>query len=126
MWQAAAIALGGAFGALSRFALNGWALRVFPGFAPAGTLIANVLGCLMIGAMMAAIRERDWLSPGVQSLVVTGFLGSLTTFSTFGYQTTELLEEQQVRSALLNVVMNLFGGLAAVWLGVKLTRALMA
>ncbi|REJ71822.1 MAG: fluoride efflux transporter CrcB [Planctomycetota bacterium] len=126
MWQAAAIALGGALGALSRFALNGWALRVFPGFAPAGTLIANLLGCLLIGAVMAIVQDRDWLSRSAQSLMVTGFLGSLTTFSTFGYQTVELLEGQQVRTAFLNVAVNLLVGLAAVWLGLRITRGLVS
>ncbi|REJ94703.1 MAG: fluoride efflux transporter CrcB [Planctomycetota bacterium] len=126
MWQAAAIALGGALGALSRFALNGWALRVFPGFAPAGTLIANLLGCLLIGAVMAIVHDRDWLSRSAQSLMVTGFLGSLTTFSTFGYQTVELLEGQQVRTAFLNVAVNLLVGLAAVWLGLRITRGLVS
>jgi CrcB protein len=106
MWQLLAVGAGGAIGAIGRFAVNGWAQRQFPAFAPAGTLIVNVAGCLAIG-------------------IVTGILGGLTTFSAFGLQTVELALDQQLRQCLLNIAANLILGCAAVWAGLALTRALL-
>ena len=126
MWQLAAVGLGGCLGAIARYAINGWADRQFPAFLPAGTLVANVLGCLMIGIVMALVHDRKWFSPEVQSLIVTGFLGSLTTFSTFGYQTVELFEEQRFRAGLFNLFANLLAGFTAVAFALWLTRKLLA
>ena len=116
------VAIGGALGAVSRYAVNGWAQRQFPAFAPAATLIVNVAGCFAIGIVMALLKERQSHVREIQALVVTGFLGGLTTFSAFGYQTVELLLEQQVQRALLNVAANVLLGCGAVWLGLVLTR----
>ncbi|MBL8851715.1 MAG: fluoride efflux transporter CrcB [Planctomycetaceae bacterium] len=116
------VAIGGALGAVSRYAVNGWAQRQFPTFAPTATLIVNVIGCLAIGIVMALLKERQTHAREIQALVVTGFLGGLTTFSAFGYQTVELLVEQQVQRALLNVAANVLLGCGAVWLGLVLTR----
>lgn len=122
LMQAAFVALGGGLGALSRFAVNGWAQRQFPGFAPSATLIVNVAGCLLIGVVMALLRERPSHARELQALIVTGFLGGLTTFSAFGYQTVELLEGQQVSRAMLNVFANVLLGCGAVWLGIVIAR----
>ena len=123
--QAALVALGGAIGSVLRFAVNGWALRHYPGFAPAGTLIVNVTGCLVIGMLMAALRDRPAHARDMQALLVTGVLGGFTTFSAFGYQTVELLEEQQLRRALLNVLANVCGGCLAAWLGIAITHRIL-
>lgn len=123
--QAALVAFGGAIGSVLRFAVNGWAQRHFPGFAPAGTLIVNLAGCLAIGIIMAALRERPAPARDLQALLVTGVLGGFTTFSAFGYQTIELLEEQQLRRALFNVLANVLLGCLAAWLGITITRRLL-
>ena len=114
MWQLAAVGLGGCLGAIARYVINGWADRHFPAFLPAGTMLANVLGCLLIGIVMAVVMhdtDRKWLSLEAQSLIVTGFLGSLTTFSTFGYQTIQLFEEQRLRAGMFNLFANLVAGI---------------
>lgn len=126
MWQLLAVGAGGAIGAIGRFAVNGWAQRQFPAFAPAGTLIVNVAGCLAIGIVMGIVHQRTWLSREWQAFLVTGILGGLTTFSAFGLQTVELALDQQLRNSLLNVAANLILGCAAVWAGLALTRALLA
>lgn len=122
MWQLAAVGAGGCLGAIARYAINGWTERQIPTFLPAGTLVANVLGCLLIGVVMVLVHDRKWFSPEAQSLIVTGFLGSLTTFSTFGYQTVELFEEQRIRAALFNLFANITIGFAAVGLAIWFTR----
>lgn len=126
MWQVVAVGTGGALGAICRFAVNGWAQRQFPSFAPAGTLIVNVTGCLAIGIAMAIAHERTWFTREWQAFLVAGVLGGLTTFSAFGLQTVELALEQQLRASLINVAANVVLGCAAVWLGLAVTRSFLS
>lgn len=113
-----AIGLGGAVGALSRFALNELVVRKFPESAYWGTFTVNFLGCLLIGFLMTIIAENQKAFPEwLFFLLVTGFLGSLTTFSTFGYQTMDLILKARVLEAVISVSANLFLGLIAVIIG---------
>lgn len=120
--QLFAVASGGAIGAVSRFLLNSWAVKMWPRFVPAGTLLVNVLGCLLIGIFVAAFETRGRDSQWVRAFLVTGLLGSLTTFSTFGYQTVELAREGSSKLALFNVIANLAVGMPAVLLGLWLGK----
>ncbi|QDU80998.1 Putative fluoride ion transporter CrcB [Polystyrenella longa] len=114
----AAIGLGGCLGAISRFYLNDLVVKRFPEAPYWGTFTVNVLGCLIIGFLMAIVSEHQKSFPvWLYLLLITGFLGSLTTFSTFGFQTVELLREQRVWEALLSVGANLLCGLVAVVVG---------
>ncbi len=117
-WQQCLVVGGGGFlGAIARFALSREVVRVAgERFAHAGTLAVNVVGCLLIGWCLVWVEEHQppaWM----KGLAVTGFLGSLTTFSTFGYETVELLRESRTADALWNVSTNLAVGLAAVVAG---------
>ncbi len=113
-----AIALGGACGALARYALSAWMIRRFP----MGTLFVNVLGCLLIGLIVAGLQHNTSVSPAVRGFLIIGFLGSLTTFSTFGFQSIELLLDGHPKLSLLNVFANVLIGFAAVWIGLALGR----
>jgi len=115
MIQLLAIGLGGFLGAITRYAVHTWALRL--GTFPCGTLIVNVTGCFLMGVIYTVAREREDVSANVQSFLTFGFLGSLTTFSTFGGETIELLRQDHLFQALANVALNLFLGLIAVGLG---------
>lgn len=84
---------------------------------PWATLLVNVLGCLVLGALMVWVARTDDLAPRVRAFVGVGLLGSLTTFSTFGVETVELAREGHTGGALLNVALNLGVGLAAVLVG---------
>jgi CrcB protein len=119
------VAVGGGAGAVARHLVNWWMHRWFPpGGFPAATFAVNVVGCFLIGLIMAAL-ENARLQPGanqtglreLQLLLVTGVLGGLTTFSTFGYETVELARQSNPRMATWNVVASVVLGLAAVWLG---------
>ncbi len=116
------VGLGGAIGAIARYGLSGWVQRSVDTF-PLGTLTVNVLGCLVLGAMMTLVEERSALSPNTRLFLGIGLLGSFTTFSTFGFETLELLRDREYTSALLSVGGNVGVGLVAVVLGRTIVRA---
>ncbi|MAG92294.1 MAG: fluoride efflux transporter CrcB [Planctomycetaceae bacterium] len=122
-----AVGVGGFVGAVLRFLLSGLPQRLvlekFGRVLPVGTLLVNVIGCLLIGVLMSLVLEQK-LTGSLRYLLITGCLGSLTTFSTFGWETLELLREEQFQLAFLNVAANVLVGLFAVWAGFSLMRAL--
>jgi CrcB protein len=87
-------------------------------------MAVNVLGCLLIGAVMALIADYRALSLQMQYFLVTGILGGFTTFSAFAYETVQLLHSGAVGLALLNIAGNVVVGCAAVWAGHALVRFL--
>lgn len=112
-----AVAVGGSIGAVARYLMTLGIQRIVPtSFAAVGTLCVNVLGCLLIGLMMA-LAEREAVSPTMKLVIVTGLLGSLTTFSTFGFETVELARAGRMPAAFANVGVNLLLGLPCVLLG---------
>lgn len=115
------VALGGALGAIARYALAGLIKRA--GALPYGTLAVNVLGSLLIGfflghELLAAEAAHDW-----RLFLVPGFLGAFTTFSAFSYETFALLAKNDFHLAGLNIALNLSLGLAGVWVGYTLGKA---
>jgi len=111
-----AIGSGGFAGAIARYLLSHWAHRVLKLAFPVGTLLVNLLGCFLIGLLVTLIETRQVFSPAVRLLLITGFLGSLTTFSTFGFETVELVRVGSYGAALLNALANVILGVAAVML----------
>lgn len=124
MRELLAVGLGGFAGAVARYSLAGWVQQWSGARFPAGTFVVNLLGCFAIGAFMAAAQERLPLPPETRLFVTLGFLGSFTTFSTFGYETLELLRAGDFGRALLNVAGQVVLGLSAVALGAAAVRAL--
>lgn len=121
------IGLGGCLGAIARYLLSGFAHRFYTGGTfPLGTLLVNVLGCLAIGAAMGLIEDKGGLGPATRFVFVIGFLGSFTTFSSFGYETVELLRDGQWQGAGFNALANFGLGVGAVLLGRLAVRAVTA
>ncbi len=121
-----AVALGGAFGAVSRYLISGWVARLtHESPFPYGTLAVNVTGSFLLGLMMGLGGEgRLMLPPAVRVVLGIGFLGAFTTFSTFSYETIEALRIGDFRVAIGNTVISVVTALAACWLGLELgTRA---
>lgn len=112
------VAAGGATGAVARY-LAGLALYrvVAPERFPIATLVVNVLGCFAIGVAGELPALRSVTTPELRLLLVVGFLGAFTTYSTFGAETVLLARGGEVVKALWNVALHLGGGLAAVALG---------
>jgi CrcB protein len=107
-----AVAAGAVLGAWLRWYLVGEFNAALP-YLPLGTLMANIGGGLMIGLAIAFLMNSPQLHPNVRLFVVTGFLGALTTFSSFSAESLELLHAGRYGWALAHSAAHLFGSLAA-------------
>ena len=118
------ICLAGAAGTGVRYVIALWAAQRFGSAFPYGTLIVNLAGCFAIAAVMHVALTLAW-SPTVRSAIAIGFLGGLTTYSSFNYETTRLLDEGSPGVAALNVAVTLIGAFVAGWLGMICARQLL-
>ena len=110
-----AICIGASLGALARWGLGLW---LNPGAAiPLGTLAANLIGGYLVGLAMAWFAQQPDLSPAWRLFVITGFLGGLTTFSTFSAEVVSLMQQGRIGMALATSGLHLAGSLAATWAG---------
>ncbi len=116
------IGIGGFFGAISRAYLTGFFSKHIAFHQVAiGTLSVNVLGSFIMGVLFAFF-EGSTLSPETKSLLSTGFLGALTTYSTFALESFIMLQSGQYFNFALNVTLNLLGTISAVALGFYLVH----
>ena len=116
------IGIGGAIGAISRFGIAQFAKRFSAGPFPLGTLIANLAGCFLIGMLLGS-GQADKSEP-LRLGVGVGFLGALTTFSTFGAETIKNVQDGNWGVAASNISANLILGLACVALGIVVAKKL--
>lgn len=116
------IGAGGFFGAVARYALGQAVAGVWNGNYPLGTFAINLAGCFLLGWFMTLSLERLALAPHIRLGVATGFLGALTTFSTYAYEALALFERGLAGHAIAYVVASVLLGLAAVWLGTAAAR----
>jgi CrcB protein len=116
------IALGSAIGGVSRYLLGGLIQRWLDTTFPAGTLLVNVSGSFLLGAILRYAIETPTLSPEVRALLTVGFCGGYTTFSTFSYETVALLQDGQWARAGLYVGASILLSLIGVFLGFGLAR----
>ncbi|HET6231473.1 MAG TPA: fluoride efflux transporter CrcB [Longimicrobiaceae bacterium] len=110
------VALGGALGAVVRFALGSWVLHHAGDGFPWPTLLINVTGSLLLGWLLRTFPAAD-AAPVARALLAVGFCGAYTTFSTFGYETLTLLEARSYAAAAGYVASSVLLGLAAVATG---------
>lgn len=112
------VGVGGFLGAVSRYLLSRYVQRLFPGSSfPLGTLLVNSLGCFAIGIVFGLVEQRQLFSPEIRSLIMVGFLGGLTTFSSFGLETMSLFRAGDYQAAGLNVLLHFTITFLFVWLG---------
>jgi len=117
---AISVALFGALGALSRYGVDLLIERHTGTVLPVSTFVINVSGCLLAGAAVGAIVDRwqepSWLTVGI----VTGFLGAYTTFSTFAFETHDLIQQGRAGLAAANVLGSVGAGIGGIYVGLLL------
>lgn len=118
-----AVGGGAACGAWARWALGLWLNALWPQL-PLGTLAANLVGGYLVGLALAWFALAEGVPPELRLLVVTGFLGGLTTFSTFSAEAVGLLARQQFGWAAVHIALHLGGSLLATTLGFATLRLL--
>ena len=111
------VGLGGFIGASTRYLISLYASKIFTSKIPIGTLTVNILGSLIIGIVMELTLKTSLISPHMKLFLITGFLGGLTTFSTFSYETMELIEKGELLLAIFNIALNLLLSLVGAILG---------
>jgi CrcB protein len=116
-------AVGGATGALARAGVAEAVPRA-PGDWPWGTLVVNLVGCLLLGALLAALAVRRPDAERTHVFLGTGVLGGFTTFSAFALEVTDLIASGQPLAAAAYVAVSVVGGVLAVALGVRVSAAL--
>jgi CrcB protein len=121
MTRLLAIAAGGAIGALLRFWVSTGMYALLGREFPYGTLVVNVLGCLLMGFLYVFMLDR-FASVEWRAALLIGLLGAFTTFSTFSLETLNLLQGGEQIKALLNIFVSVLLCLLATWLGMQLAR----
>ena len=118
------ICLAGAAGTGTRYLIAVWAAQRLGSAFPYGTLLVNLFGCFAIAGLMHAALTLGWPAT-TRAAVTIGFIGGLTTYSSFNYETTRLLEEGAPATAALNLALTLLGGFMAGWLGLVTARGIL-
>ena len=116
------IGVAGLLGTLGRYGLSGLVARRFGETFPAGTLLVNVLGCFLAGFLFYIMQERFLVNETLRTIVMIGFLGGFTTFSSFGLQTFTLVRDGEFWFASINIVGSNLLGLLMVWAGYTLGK----
>lgn len=114
------VGLGGALGSILRVLVSHWIPTEFPW----ATLVINVVGSFIIGAVVTLANSGSDVHVAVRTLVILGFCGAFTTFSTFSYQTILLMGQGKHGQALLNIGLSIGLSLFAVWLGMCASQLL--
>ena len=114
------IAVGGAFGACSRYLISELCITLFGRGFPYGTLSVNVIGSFLMGLLIAAFENGTLATEPWRQIVGLGFLGALTTFSTFSMDNVLLLQQGAFFKMGLNILLNIILSISAAWIGFQL------
>lgn len=122
MQKVICVGIGGFIGASMRYLISMQSSKLLNSNIPLGTLIVNVLGGFLIGAIMEISMSTDLISPNLKLFLTTGIMGGLTTFSTFSYETISLLSDGKYLLGIGNVFLNLILSLGGVILGTSICK----
>jgi len=112
------VGIGGFLGAIARFGLGTYVGNRFGSRLPYGTFVINVSGSFFIGLVLTVLTRKTDVSPNWRYLIPIGFIGAYTTFSTFEFETLRTIQDGQLIVGLLNILLSVTVGFAAVWAGV--------
>ncbi len=120
VWLSAA----GMAGTLSRYGTNLLAKRLMGADYPWGTLAVNAVGCLLIGAVWEVVEVKRWIGEPASLAILVGFLGAFTTFSSYAFETVQMLQSGRWAAAVGYVLLQNVLGLALVWVGIQSVQRL--
>ena len=115
---------GGSLGAVGRYMVSLGAIRLFGTGLSWGTFLANMIGCFLIGVIFALVDRVPWLTPSVRLFFMTGFLGALTTFSTYALEVVTAIRGGGFGVAAITFLANNIGGIGLVLAGIGLVQIL--
>ena len=125
MWtKLVLIAAAGTVGTLARYWVSGWTYQVMGTRFAYGTLAVNVIGCLLFGMVWTLSEERMAISAVTRTVILVGFMGAFTTFSTFAFETMNYVRDSQYLLAFLNVAASCVLGFGAIVAGAWIARVL--
>jgi len=116
------VGIGGGIGSIFRYLTSFYSPKIFPGDYPWGTFLVNMIGCLVIGLLLGLIEKERMLFPQMRQLLIVGFCGGFTTFSSFAAENIRLIQSGQLMLVLLYTTASVLLGLAAVGLGLYLVK----
>lgn len=116
------VGIGGFFGAIARYLVDGWVADRAGATFPWGTLVVNLSGAFVLGALFALTVERGLLPAGIRAPVLVGFIGAYTTFSTLALESWRLIEDGSYVLGAANLVGSVILGVVAVVAGLLLGR----
>ena len=116
------VALGGATGSVFRYLTSLVMNKYFNAIFPIATFTANFLGCFIIGLLLGVFEKQQIANNDLKFLLVTGFCGGYTTFSTFAYENVSLFNSNNSATAFVYIAASLLVSLFAVWVGLQLTK----
>lgn len=118
------IGLGGFIGAIARYTVSLWIGQKWGRSFPLGTFTVNISGCFLIGLLMPILTERFLINPQWRLFLTVGFLGAYTTFSTFEYETGNLLKDGELAIAMMNIMFSVVVGFAALKIGELIAKSI--
>lgn len=116
--------IGGGMGSVTRYTLGRWVNSLHGHHFPYGTLVVNVVACLLMGLAIGFADHRQWIGPHARLLLVAGFCGGFSTFSAFSTETLQLMQQGHYTSTALYVAGSVVLCVLATWAGISISRAL--
>ncbi|GMR25222.1 MAG: fluoride efflux transporter CrcB [Ignavibacteria bacterium] len=118
------VGLGAAIGGMFRFWISNFTYKILPESFPFGTLVVNVVGSFLLGLIMFYFNDRELLGSNLRIFLAIGFLGGFTTFSTFSLETMNFFKNAQYFFGLLNIILQVFLSLLAIYFAYLLSKLL--
>jgi CrcB protein len=116
------IVIGGGFGSALRYLIQYAVHKNYPNAFPYGTFLVNIIGCFLVGLLISAVAKEKHMAQHLELLLIVGFCGGFTTFSTFAYEGNSLLGEGRIGYAFLYIGLSVLAGMLFAYLGFRLGK----